>query len=268
MNALPIHPGSWLTLAAALATSAVMVRPAIAQVPDSAAIDHAGEVAFVRAQKAALPRGAPVNLPPSAARIKGIVNRLVVQTRALDVPQRAYAWAFTSLPGDTPRLDVYPGGRVIINAGWIERLKLSDDELAAALAHALAHLLLGQIDTRVSAEAGDYADPDPNRVALRLAKAIDTTLQAPWTAEQELEADRIAVELAARAGYDPRAAITFWHKVDTSADRMPIQLHPMNAERVAALEARMPAALNLLAAARANAKQPAPLPMHIRRKGS
>jgi predicted Zn-dependent protease len=64
---------------------------------------------------------------------------------------------------------------------------------------------------------------------------LDVTVNLPHSRGQETEADRIGVELAARAGYDPHAAITLWEKMEKLGGSQPpkfLSTHPPHKDRI------------------------------------
>jgi predicted Zn-dependent protease len=142
-----------------------------------------------------------------------------------------------------------PGGKIAVYTGIIEKLQITDDELAAVMGHEIAHALREHGRERASQQmaagvgaglAGVVADiflPGSGQLATQGA-GLGTQLGVllPYSRTHETEADRMGVELAARAGYDPRAAITLWQKMGKlSGGGAPPQLlstHPSNEARV------------------------------------
>jgi predicted Zn-dependent protease len=114
-----------------------------------------------------------------------------------------------------------PGGKIVVYSGLIEKLRLTDDELAAILGHEIAHSLREHSRERVSQEMASSAALGIAGAVLglgdvgqQLANAVaQVTFTLPHSRQQETEADRVGVELAARAGYDPHAAVNVWQKM-------------------------------------------------------
>ena len=119
-----------------------------------------------------------------------------------------------------------PGGKIMVHSGLIDQLKLTDDELATVTGHEMAHALREHTRERLSRAIGQQAVLSlgaallgvDSQGAVDLAHQLATiTFQLPQSREQESEADSIGVELMARAGYDPRAAIVVWQKMAATA---------------------------------------------------
>ena len=130
--------------------------------------------------------------------------------------------------------------------GLIEKLKVTDDELAAVMGHEIAHALREHGRERASqataqgiglAVIGAVAGVSGG--ALDLSQMVlDLTFNLPNSRTHETEADRIGVELAARAGYDPRAAITLWEKMQKAGGGQPpefLSTHPSHDTRISDL---------------------------------
>lgn len=136
-----------------------------------------------------------------------------------------------------------PGGKIAVYSGLIEKLKITDDELAAVMGHEIAHALREHSRERASEQA--IAGIGISIVAAvagvgqigqkGMEYAYQGLLGLPNSRSHETEADRIGVELAARAGYDPRAAITLWQKMGQTGGNEPpkfMSTHPPRADRV------------------------------------
>ncbi len=135
-----------------------------------------------------------------------------------------------------------PGGKIAVYSGLIEKLKVSDDELAAVIGHEISHALREHARERASEQmvAGSLISIGSALLGVGslgqqgAEYAYMGVIGLPNSREHEREADRIGVELAARAGYDPRAAITLWQKMGQVGGSAPptfLSTHPSSADR-------------------------------------
>jgi predicted Zn-dependent protease len=181
-------------------------------------------------------------------RVKRITDRLITQAKQMHPPSRDWQWSVAVI--DDPSLNAWcmPGGKMAIYTGIIEKLKLSDDEIAQIMGHEIAHAMLGHGRERMSramAMQGGVALGSivAGRDLSILAPVADIALTLPNSREGETEADRYGIELAARAGYDPRAAVRLWEKMATAGGGGPpvfLSTHPSPANRIQALNALVP----------------------------
>jgi predicted Zn-dependent protease len=148
-----------------------------------------------------------------------------------------------------------------VYSGIIDKLNLSDDELAAIIGHEIAHALREHGRERASQQAAQNAVLGIGGALLGigdigtgLAQIVaDVTYGLPNSREFEREADRMGVELAARAGYDPRAAVTLWQKMAQVGGGGPPQFlstHPSSSSRIQDLQTYSSQVMPLYNAAR------------------
>ena len=192
------------------------------------------------------------------SRVKRITDRLIVQAGSMHPPSREWNWSVAVI--DEPTLNAWcmPGGKMAIYTGIIEKLKLSDDEIGQIMSHEIAHALLGHGRERMSramATQGGIALGSivAGRDLSVLAPVADIALTLPNSRDNESEADRYGIELAARAGYDPRAAIRLWEKMGAASGNGPpvfLSTHPSPANRIQALNALVPQMMPLYEKAR------------------
>ena len=134
-----------------------------------------------------------------------------------------------------------------VYTGIIAQLKLSDDELAAIMGHEIAHALREHGRERVSQQMATGVAVGVAGALLGLGSGgtdlagmvAQVTFTLPYSRLHEQEADRIGVELAARAGYDPRAAVSVWKKMAQAGGGGPPEIlstHPSPASRIKDLE--------------------------------
>jgi predicted Zn-dependent protease len=192
-------------------------------------------------QKGALDRD-----PAQLERIRAITQRLVSQTKSFRPDAAKWPWEVHVVSVAEVNAWCMPGGKMAIYTGLLDKLKATDDEIAAVMGHEISHALREHSRERASREMG-------TQMAVGIAGALfgigdlgqglgnmvaDVTLNKPNSRTQETEADRIGVELAARAGYDPRAAITLWEKMQKLGGGQPPQFlstHPSHENRIADL---------------------------------
>ncbi|MDY0073450.1 MAG: M48 family metallopeptidase [Thauera sp.] len=175
-------------------------------------------------------------------RVRGIVGRLTPHSAVFRADAPAWAWEVHVFQSDELNAWCMAGGKMAIYSGLIQRLKLSDDEIAAVMGHEIAHALREHARERVSKSMATGiglsvagALLGVGQVGQDLMGAVaQVTFELPNSREHETEADRIGVELAARAGYDPRAAVTLWDKMAAESAGAPPQwlsTHPSHSTR-------------------------------------
>ena len=183
------------------------------------------------------------------ARVKRITDRLVVQAGNMYPESRTWKWSIAVI--DEPKINAWamPGGKMAIYTGIIEKLSLSDDEIAQIMGHEISHAILGHGRERMSRAMATQGGLQlgsvlAGRDLTALGPVATVALNLPNSRNAETEADRYGVELAARAGYDPRAAVTLWEKmIRATAGNQPPQFlstHPNPDNRIQTLQALVP----------------------------
>lgn len=186
--------------------------------------------------------------PAQYRRVRAIADRLIRQTPAFRPDALTWQWEANLLSSSEVNAWCMPGGKIAVYTGLIDKLKLTDDELAAVMGHEMAHALREHSRERASEQAvagiGITILATVAGVGSVGQKGMEYAYQGllglPNSREHETEADRMGVELAARAGYDPRAAITLWKKMAQAGGGEPpkfMSTHPPRTERMQDLTA-------------------------------
>ena len=182
------------------------------------------------------------------ARVKGIADKLIRQTTAFRPDALHWKWEVNVLTSPEVNAWCMPGGKIAVYTGLIDKLKITDDELAAVMGHEISHALREHSRERASEQAvagiGISILATVAGVGQIGQKGMEYAYQGllglPNSRAHETEADRMGVELAARAGYDPRAAITLWQKMGEAGGSEPpkfMSTHPPRADRMRDLTA-------------------------------
>lgn len=188
--------------------------------------------------------------PAEVNRVRAITSRLIPQTAVFRPDALSWNWETNVITSPEVNAWCMPGGKIAVYSGLIEKLHATDDELAAVLGHEIAHALREHARERISEQMGagliaSGIDLVGSLYGIQGAgKIADTGLQLamelPHSRVQETEADRIGVELAARAGYNPHAAVTLWQKMATVGGAEPpkfLSTHPSREDRLSDLTA-------------------------------
>jgi len=154
-------------------------------------------------------------------RVRSVMNRIVPQTSVFRADARGWQWEVHAIQDNQLNAWAMPGGKMVVYSGLIEKLSLTDDELAAIMGHEIAHSLREHARERVSREMATGLGVGIAGALLGLGDVgqelagmvADVTFNKPHSRAHETEADRIGVELAARAGYNPNAAVSLWQKM-------------------------------------------------------
>lgn len=193
-------------------------------------------------------------------KLRAMVRRLA-RAADLSIPE----WKIAVIRNPIPNAMVMPGGLLVIHSGILTLAK-SDAELATVIGHEVAHLsarhtaehLSQKAVLAVGAIAADqyvhwyYGWARAQMVGEILAIAITYGIDLPYSRSHEREADRLGLRYMAKAGYDPRAALSFWEKMAVIEHRSGKQsdftsTHPSGAERQQNLREQMDEALSLYA---------------------
>lgn len=220
-------------------------------------INDAAAKSYLQMAVAAKARGTLITQGPEYDRIKSIAMRVKDHVTAFRDDAVNWHWQFALI--DSPELNAAcaPGGKIIFYTGLSRKLHLTDDEIAIIIAHEDAHALREHGRERVSQaiakgvalQVASIAAPSAGGIIGLADKGSDLMWSLPNSRQNETEADTIGLELAARAGYNPRAALTLWEKMGraSAGNSKPafLSTHPDNGKRMDDLAAIIPTVLPL-----------------------
>jgi predicted Zn-dependent protease len=197
-------------------------------------------------------------------RVKTISNRLIAQTPIFRPDAAKWAWEVNVEKNDELNAYCMPGGKIMVYSGMMDKLHATDDELAAVIGHEISHALREHGRERMSqayvqqfglqALAAFVGGTAGSAVAQGAGMGSQLFFALPNGREQEREADRMGLELAARAGYNPDAAVTLWQKMTAMNKNAPpefLSTHPASENRIKDLQALAPKVRPLYEAAKA-----------------
>ena len=240
-----------ITLLGACATNPVTGRKQFIIVPESEAI-AASKEAYVQMLVPLEKEGKIDSDRALKNRIDTITGRLVAQ--AIRFRPETERWEWTVKVIDDPKtVNAFcmAGGRMAVYTGLIQRIKPSDDELAQVLGHEIAHALAKHSAEKMSVAmassigvvAVGVAADNKGLALTGAALAAALAVQKPNSRAAESEADRIGIELAAKAGYNPNAAVSLWQKMAKVGGKGPpefLSTHPAPENREKKLAALVP----------------------------
>ncbi len=254
--------------AALLAGGAALALPATAQ--DGVTMDKQSQIAKLvpaeqieaaaaqqyqqmlreAAQQKAL---APAN-HPQVIRLRAIAQRLIpfVDRPNLQSTPRAAQWQWEVNLIGSKELNAFcmPGGKIAFYIGILQELQLNDDEVAQIMGHEMAHALREHARERVGKTTATRIGANLLSSLFGLGNLGDAALgmgaqllTLRFSREDESEADKVGLDLAARAGYNPQAGVTLWEKMAKAGGGSPPQFmstHPSGASRIRDIQQNLP----------------------------
>ena len=239
-----------LALIVGCATSPTGRRQLMLVSEDSAI--NASRQAYVEMLKPYEQKGKIDNDPALKDRVYRITERLIAQAIIMRPDTKNWEWSIKVI--DDPKTVnawAMAGGKMAVYSGLVIQLKTTDDELAQVLGHEIAHALANHSAEKMSVAMAStigvaaigVAAENKGLALTGAALAAALAVQRPNSRAAESEADQIGIELAAKAGYDPRAAITLWQKMARVGGGGPpefLSTHPSPENREKKLAALVP----------------------------
>ena len=231
-----------------------------AETLEQSAVQQYGQLlAQARAQRALAPPG-----HPQLESLHAIARRLIPFTAPWNDRARNWRWEVNLIGSKQVNAFCMPGGKIAFYTGILDQLKLTEDETAMVMGHEMAHALREHARERIAKTQG-------TNLALRLGSQLlglgdlgnvaaslgGQLLSLQFSRSDESEADLVGLELAARAGYDPSAAVTLWQKMGNATGSKQgglafLSTHPSGPARIRELEQNVPKVQGLYQAARRN----------------
>jgi predicted Zn-dependent protease len=230
------------------------------QVEQSATQQYAQMMGQAHEKKALAPKD-----HPQLKRIRAIAIKLIPFAASWNPRAKDWQWEVNLI--GSPQVNAYcmPGGKIAFYTGILDKLQLSDDEVAMVMGHEVAHALREHARERMGKSAvtngvarvggvlaSVFLGIDPH-LTDGLARGGANLLTLEFGREDESEADLVGMELAARAGFDPRSGVTLWQKMGVANKGAPPQwlsTHPSGATRIADIQKNLPKVMPLFEKAR------------------
>ncbi len=192
---------------------------------------------------------------PQVIRLRAIAKRLI--PFSLEWNSHAKDWQWQVILINSKELNAFcmPGGKIAFYTGILDQLSLSDDEVAMVMGHEIAHALREHARARMGKTKATSIGANLLSSLLGLGNTGDALLgmgaqlmTLKFSREDESEADLVGMELAARAGYDPRAGLSLWQKMAAASKGSPPQwmsTHPASKTRIQDIQANLPKVMPL-----------------------
>jgi predicted Zn-dependent protease len=197
---------------------------------------------------------------PQVLRLRAIARKIIPFAVEWNPRAKGWRWEVNLIGSKQINAFCMPGGKIAFYSGILEQLKLSDDEVAMVMGHEIAHALREHARERMGKNAATGIGANLIGQVLGLGQLGQTVtnygaqlLTLQFSRSDESEADLVGMELAARAGYDPRAGVTLWQKMGAASKGAPPQwlsTHPSGTTRIGEIEANLPKVMPLYERAR------------------
>ena len=265
--------GTWQARRAfVLAAAGTLVLPVAAQVEvgsasgmrrlvpaealeDSAVQQYSQLLAQAKAKRALAPDNHPQLL-----KLRAIARQIIPYAAQWNSRAAQWRWEVNLIGSKQINAFCMPGGKIAFYTGILDQLKLTDDEIAMVMGHEMAHALREHARSRVAKSQATSIGlslgaqllglGDLGNAAANLGAQL---LTLKFSRSDETDADLVGLELAARAGYNPQAAVSLWRKMGEATGNGGIAFlstHPSGPDRIRELEQNVPKVQGLYQASR------------------
>ncbi|AVO49195.1 peptidase M48 [Melaminivora suipulveris] len=208
-----------------------------------------------RAKRALAPNG-----HPQLVQLRGIATRLIPYATQWNPRARDWRWEVNLIGSKQINAFCMPGGKIAFFTGILDQLQLTDDEIAMVMGHEMAHALREHARERIAKTQATGIGLSLGAQLLGLGELGNAAanlgtqlLTLKFSRSDESEADLVGLELAARAGYDPQAAVSLWRKMGEAtgnAGTAFLSTHPSGPQRIRELQQNVPRVQGLYEQAR------------------
>ena len=192
---------------------------------------------------------------PQVRRLRAIAQRIIPHAPGWNPRARNWRWEVNLIGSKQINAFCMPGGKIAFYSGILDQLQLTDNEVATVMGHEIAHALREHARARMAKNAATSIGANVLSNVLGLGQLGQTVtsygaqlLTLQFSRSDESDADLVGMELAARAGFDPRAGVTLWQKMAAASRGAPPQwlsTHPSGNTRIADIQANLPKVLPL-----------------------
>ena len=203
---------------------------------------------------------APAN-DPQVMRLRGISTKLIPHSAQWNDRAKSWKWEVNLIGSKQINAFCMPGGKIAFYTGILEQLKLTDEEVAMIMGHEMAHALREHARERIAKTQGTgtllslgaslFGLGDLGGLAANVGTQL---LSLRFSREDETEADLVGLEIAARGGYNPQAAVSLWEKMGQAGGKAGgpafLSSHPSGPARIQQLQGNVPKVRGLYERAR------------------
>lgn len=209
-----------------------------------------------RAKKALAPES-----HPQLQRLRSLSNRLIPDAPRWNERARGWRWEVNLIGSDSVNAFCMPGGKIAVFTGLLDKIKPTDDELAMVVGHEMAHALREHARARIAKSQGTGALLSLGAQLFGLGQLGDLAanigtqlLTLKFSRDDEIEADLVGLEMGARGGFKPDAAVTLWQKMGAASGKEGgmafLSTHPTGPDRQQRLQQNIPRVQGLYEQAR------------------
>lgn len=236
-----------LSIAAIVSTLTACNQVATVAGYDTHNLNQQAQKSYMQVVGQAQSKGILDTTSETALRVHRIFNRMKPVAEAANKTGVPFQWEMNVVRENTVNAWAMPGGKMVVYTGIVEKLNLTDDEIAAIVGHEMAHalkehakkdagqkIITGAITSVAGSVVSSYTGVDVSSIA---ALASNLGVDKPFSRSQESEADKVGLQLMAQSGYNPEYAVSLWDKMNKNNNNNGalsaiLSTHPTNNQRI------------------------------------